>query len=510
MPRRAIALLPSRRSSLGLLAGALFALSTRPVDFGPAIFLALAALAALIFRAGSTREAGKVGFFFGAGANLVILRFVVPVIARFTPLPAPCGILALVLLAAFQGIPWAAAAALGRALAGTFALPRPVAFAIGVYFACFLPGLFPWSPAGALGGWPVWIQSASLVGDRGASLLVAGLSGMIAVVVLDRSVRLGLATAALGALLFLSGRLAIERTERVRDQAAVVRVGLVMPGVGATTRWEEEHAPAIVDLLRGLTLHSEHDGAELTVWPEASYPYVIHQGTRTMPRSNARSPLGGGVQGPLLFGAITREPDGIKENSAYVLDSSGKLSPPQHKIHLLWFGEVVPFADSLPFLRKTFGRGLGMRAGEKVFPLESGRIRAAVLNCYEDTLTASSVDAARVNPNLLVNVTNDAWFVDTEEGWLHERLSVLRAIELRRDLVRAVNLGVTTHIDAAGTIVFRYAGKEPAAPVVSPVLLDEPTVFARLGDWPLLVLMIGALAVRIVPRVRDRHKTRTA
>ena len=86
----------------------------------------------------------------------------------------------------------------------------------------------------------------------------------------------------------------------------------------------------------------------------------------------------------------------------------------------------------------------------------AGPIRAAVLNCYEDTLPAAGREAMERSPNLLVNVTNDAWFAGSAEGELHLRLAVLRAIETRRDLVRAVNQGPTTFVDAAGRVRARY------------------------------------------------------
>jgi apolipoprotein N-acyltransferase len=129
---------------------------------------------------------------------------------------------------------------------------------------------------------------------------------------------------------------------------------------------------------------------------------------------------------------------------------------------------------------------------------DAGHVRAAVLNCYEDTLPVAGREAMEVRPNLLVNVTNDAWFAGSAEGELHLRLATLRAIETRRDLVRAVNKGPTSWVDAAGRVRTRYAERFPAAVAVEPALLDgAPTIFARVGDAPLVVLVAAALALRV-------------
>ena len=113
-----------------------------------------------------------------------------------------------------------------------------------------------------------------------------------------------------------------------------------------------------------------------------------------------------------------------------------------------------------------------------------------VLNCFEDTLPAAGREAAAVSPNLLVNVTNDAWFAGTAESAYHLLLSRLRSVELRRDLVRAVNYGPTTWVDAAGRVEADIRGDTPGLLETHPALLDAPrTPFARWGDWPVAALL---------------------
>ena len=147
-------------------------------------------------------------------------------------------------------------------------------------------------------------------------------------------------------------------------------------------------------------------------------------------------------------------------------------------------------------MRQKFTRGIGLVAGTDIVLQRAGRIRASVLNCFEDTLPDAGRDAMAPRPNLLVNVTNDAWFQGSAESELHLRLAVLRAVESRRDLVRAVNGGLTSWVDAAGVVRDRADPRAPSVTIASVALLEgPPTPFDRFGDVPLgLLLGLGSLA----------------
>ena len=143
-----------------------------------------------------------------------------------------------------------------------------------------------------------------------------------------------------------------------------------------------------------------------------------------------------------------------------------------------------------------------MLPGDHPVALQAGRVRAGVLICFEDLLPVAGREAASLSPNLLVNVSNDAWFSGSAESQIHLRLSVLRAVELRRDFVRAVNLGPTSWVDAAGRVRARYDEDLPGSLVVDAALLDDgPTLYARFGDWPGL-LALGALVTAALLRRR--------
>lgn len=510
-----------RRRRGALLAGAsglVFAASTPPTDLQAGIPLGLAGLALAlaldapekVVRAGAAR-----GFCFGLAANALALRFVPDVLARFTPLPAIANGLALLLLAAAQALPWAAGGAVAAWLAQPGArrpaTPRVLAFAAGVYAATFIPAVFPWTPAGGLARWPVLLQTAEVVGERGTSFLLAIACALVADGVARAGRAAGGARARLAAgarslafavtlvgLLGLYGALRTRAIDAARADAPRAKVALLQPDFDATFRWEEHRAALMMDRLSALTRRAEESGAVLTVWPESAYPYTLAHGVKRSPHGS-RAVLQQGARGPVLTGAYLTKGGGLGTNSTILVLPDGAIGPSYDKRHLLWFGETVPLADTFPVLLRIFARGTGIAPGAESVAFRTGPIVATVLSCYEDTLPQAGREAMEPRPNLLVNVTNDAWFAGSAEGELHLRLATLRAIEARRDLVRAVNRGPTTWVDAAGRVAARRdptPGLGASPPLLADVaLLEGPlTLYTRFGDAPLAMLVVAALA----------------
>jgi apolipoprotein N-acyltransferase len=295
---------------------------------------------------------------------------------------------------------------------------------------------------------------------------------------------------------------------RALSQAApALRVGVVQGAVEARLRWDPRARDQILARLRALTVEAEAQGAELTIWPEAAYPYVIEHAPDDMPRGR-RGIVGGRVHGPVLFGALTRAPkEQAQHNSATLVDARGRTQQPHAKLELLWFGETVPFGEHLPMVRRWFSRAGGLVPGDGVSLLEWQNARIGVLNCYEDTLPGVGRRVAQAGPNLLVNLTNDAWFGLGAEPELHLRLSAMRAVESRLDLVRAVNLGAPTWIDAAGIVRQRGSSDRQSVMLASPALNDKsPTLYTRVGDVPLILLLAAAIADAWWRRRRRRIK----
>ena len=306
-----------------------------------------------------------------------------------------------------------------------------------------------------------------------------------------------------GAVLLLDGdevqRLSAPTSQTLRAIATFGDVTLIGGDDGLMLRWEEgrwghERLPIAVDLyaLRGLDHHPAHYIPRQTRWihrsdiplPRATrYPENVKE-YRAVPGAD-RDTVQRGFGAPVLFGALTRDEQTHKMyNTALFLDRAGRVLGRYDKNHLLLFGEYLPLADSFPVLREWIPEAGRFTAGThvEVFPYGEGH-RIGVMVCYEDILPAFTRKLAGKSPNLLVNVTNDAWFGKTSEPYLHLALSIFRSVENRLFMVRSTNTGVSAFIDPVGRIV-RQSDLDKAEVLMERVaLLKGGSLYQAAGDW---------------------------
>ena len=227
----------------------------------------------------------------------------------------------------------------------------------------------------------------------------------------------------------------------------------------------------------------------------------------------------------LLFGAISydaAEVLGLSEpvdkhlrNSVVLLDPRGRVQGMSHKIRLLLFGEYLPFEDLIPALRDLVPEAGFFREGDAVrllsMKLASGKTRRiAPLVCYEDIIPEFGRILGPLRHDLLINVTNDAWFGHTSEPALHLQLAAARAVESRRMLVRSTNTGISAFIDPAGRILDQTSLSDPEIRVRKLPMIEAESwhgIVERVAFWTLLlwaVLLVIADIVRAAPRLSGR------
>ena len=147
------------------------------------------------------------------------------------------------------------------------------------------------------------------------------------------------------------------------------------------------------------------------------------------------------------------------------------------------FGEYIPFYDAIPWFTKLFPEASNFSRGSEpaTFPLQVGGrdYRLGPLICYEDILPGFARRVARLDPNAFINITNDAWFGRTAEPYQHLALAVFRSVEHRIEMIRAVNTGVSAHIDAAGRVRAQTESVDPDE-------LPPPTPKTLLVDLAML------------------------
>jgi apolipoprotein N-acyltransferase len=317
----------------------------------------------------------------------------------------------------------------------------------------------------------------------------------------------------------------MHQVDAARAAATKLKVGAVQGNIPFDLKGinRRDLAHSQLEDLQAESAKLEREGAELLLWTESSYPYHVPRDQPGDFPEESEGRIRRGFHVPLILGAVTLDPAHLDKppyNSALMLDPDGQFRGRFDKIFLLVFGEYIPFYDSLPFIRKMMPSTAGQfsRGSEVVtFPLRKDGVeyRLAPLICYEDILADFGRRLAALHPHLLVNITNDAWFGETSEPWEHLALSVYRAVELRVDLVRAVNTGVSAFVDANGRVFAKTYAVDPKVHprgvdgIVAEVALVEGghTVYAVVGNLfgYLCVAATGFLWL-VWPRLRRRAR----
>jgi len=298
------------------------------------------------------------------------------------------------------------------------------------------------------------------------------------------------------ALTAIYGVVRIGQIEAEMETAPVLRMGVVQVNMGIFEKRTEA--------LEGHRRHLEQSRAleeagelDLIVWPESAY---IGGLARRVPLSVEQ--VRQGLDSPILFGGISTEyVDGERKlyNTVFLTDHEGIVRSTYDKTYLLMFGEYLPFGDLFPILYELSPNSSRFTAGTHVRPMTLGEWRISTPVCYEDVLARFTRKMVReAKPHVLINLTNDAWFGDSQEPWIHLVLSQFRAIEHRRYMVRATNSGISAVVDPLGRIVAQTGVLTRENLRYDVHMLEEDTIYTRLGDWPgwLGLLAIGWMLIR--------------
>ena len=232
-----------------------------------------------------------------------------------------------------------------------------------------------------------------------------------------------------------------------------------------------------------------------------------------------------GFKTPILLGLLTYEPSQpdvspIRDrearkmyNSAVLLDGDGKVLGRYDKNYLLIFGEYIPFGDVFPQFYEWLPEASHFYAGDTVETFAFKGHQLGVMICYEDIIPRFTRKLAGKDPNVLINVTNDAWFGKTSEPYLHLALATVRSVENRLWLVRSTNTGVSAFVDAVGRIVQGTSLDDAEVLVADVPMLRTSTIYRSYGDLfaygclvTFFVLAIGALARRRRTRTEAKKK----
>ena len=424
------------------------------------------------------------------------------------------------LFALFQGLQWALPAALivwaRRRTGRDVLLIAPLAWTAG---EALLPHVFPSYMAL---GWcraPLWLQTAELGGVTTIGFIQLLINASLYVVLRDLlwgrglNRRAAITYAAVMTLTPAYGAVRMAQIDAIIEQAPKVKFGVVQGNFGITQWANFRVKPHILAALQRQSAELEHQGAEILLWGETAYPY-----SRAIGRKNAEDyPLGSrrrvrrGFTTPLIFGAVTHDLSVSKYafNSATVLHPDGTMGELYDKNFPLAFGEYIPIVDPDWYLSKVPSASY-INPGERPQALTALGYRFGPLICYEDILPRFARNTAGEGIHAFVNMTNDSWFGKTKEQYQHMGLAVLRTIENRRALLRAVNAGVSVYIDPNGRVLQETEVTDPdlarrllpptgfvaEVPMIGPEVVT--TLYTRTGELfnGLVILALVFISLR--------------
>lgn len=495
---RRLAAFPWRVILSSTLAGLLLALAYPRPDFTAIAWIALVPLCLCLHeRPFWSGFAAGLGFF---GLVLYWLNIVMVTFGHLHPLLSLlCYLLLVAYLALFfAGVTWGTAY-LQRRLQLSSALTFPVLWVVFEYLRAHALSGFPWALLGySQQGWLEAIQSADLFGVYGISYLLALVNVTIALVIVALRDRRSMPRLAVtGAILLfcanlLYGYTTLEKSPARRERTLVTT--LVQGNIDQSIKWDPAFVQATVDRYRDLSQAAAREyKSQLIVWPESATPFYFQDQS---PLSDEVRQVAVTSQAALIFGspAYEKRADGRWHflNSAFLLGPKGETLGRGDKVHLVPFGEYVPLKSLLPFVNKLV-EGIGDFSAGSIHTLPLGATRIGLLVCYEGIFPELARAYVNQGSDLLVNVTNDAWYGQSSAPYQHLAMARFRAIENRVWLVRAANTGISAFIDPTGSI----GGATPIFVTLSTTvkvgLGSRPTLYRTIGDaLPIAFSLLGA------------------
>jgi apolipoprotein N-acyltransferase len=476
-----------RRRFIAFAAGAAGALAMAPINFFPALIIpmtvaiwlidgeALGAGRISVSMPAAVRRAFVDGWWWGFGyfvASFWWLGAAFLVEADEFAWAMPLGVAGLpALLAVFPGFGFMLAR-----LIWTPGVGRLFALAAALSFSEWLRGHvltgFPWNTLGmALGGNLVTAQLASIIGLYGltvVAILIFSAPAVLGEKSPIRGARGRVPPAILAATLAFGGICAFgawRLAQAMPPPVAGVRLRIMQPNLPQDAKFRPENKAWILNHYLDLSIresagdHLGLDGVTALIWPESAFPFIVSRDARALAIIGAVLP----PDTVLVTGAAREEDRSFAAgrpayfNAIQIIASGGHILESYDKMHLVPFGEYLPFQrifDRLglhQFVHVPGGFEAG--AGPRIL-LVPGLPAAAPLICYEAIFPgeAVSTESARERPGLLLNVTNDGWFGTTAGPYQHFAQARLRAIEEGLPLVRAANTGISAIVDPYGRV----------------------------------------------------------
>ena len=368
---------------------------------------------------------------------------------------------------------------------------------------------FPWASLGySLWQYPSLIQVASVGSVYAVSLVLVVINSLLYDGI-ARKIRFVIAIpSALGILILIvvSGQVALRASPPARE----LTVGLVQPNMASGMKWDPRFRKHNLDVLLELTEKIASQKPDIIVWPETAAPFHLRYEPEYM---NLLTRTVDNLGVPLLLGFPDAIP--LKDDELVYYNSAGLMLPglgivkKYDKIHLVPFGERIPYDDVFPFLKKVELGQANFGTGEErtVFRLNDERF--SVLVCFESIFPELVRSFKVEGADFIVNITNDEWFGRSAAPYQHAYMAVFRAVETRSSVARCANTGISMLIDPWGRVTLKSGLFTREALVGSIKLVSTQTFFTKHGFlllWP----FVGAAVLESLIALARRHETGSA
>ena len=338
------------------------------------------------------------------------------------------------------------------------------------------------------------MQIFSITGQYLATFFLIVISQFLLFFWKDRAYFKALIFISLLPVIFLYGSIRIKDNEFIDTSL----IGVVQPNVLQKDKIDN---PDEYEILKNLIHLSNKEDANFLIWPESSIPILLQYNPEIIELIVDNLPK----ESEILIGNITFQADKFR-NSALLIDQDKKIRDIYHKVHLVPFGEYMPFHDilsKLPFMKIITG-DIGFDSGKEINSIYTKVGNARIAICYE------IIFPEEINPNnekldLIINITNDAWFGNSSGPFQHFNSSRFRAIEQGIPVFRSANTGISAIIDPYGRIIDKIGlGKKGS--IFSPLPKKTlETYYSKVGDFLFFGVLILTLLIMIFLKKKKKY-----
>lgn len=499
---------------LAVLSGALLALSFPKFGHPAFAWIAIAPLlVAVTFQRQTSRRAFLLGLITGIVYFAGTLYWLVATMTTFGGLSTPLAAFAAAILVLYLSLFPAAFAVIQARFALAFGsmalLAAPATWVATEMGRTYILDGFPWELLGYSQAAVLPIaQVASLVGVYGMSGLVVLVSAAAAFAAFDRSPRRWLVAGIVGVLVIGAGTWGALRirTGTLTTAGTGIRVAVLQGNVPVDQKWDPKMREAILDRYIGMTREAIGRGAQFILWPESATPLPYEQDLaggeriRRLAREAHITLLIGSDQVEPVRPSATK-PEVRSYNAAYLIRPDGVTAAIYRKIHLVPFGEYVPFGRILSFVGpiiSAVGEMNPFYPGTQAVVLPVAGHSASTAICYEVIYSSLIRDFVLHGSELLTTITNDAWYGWSSAAYQHWQQASMRSIEEGRYLARAANTGISGFVDPYGRVLQQSEMFQSAVLTEDVRLLKDRTIYSRIGDlvgWLSVAFTLAALLV---------------